>query len=647
MALLKVFSHSNHIASLELIEGNEYIIGRQSDVDLVLRDTTLSRKHLRVFYDMHWQVEVLSKYSELEFDGEKLKHLDLDSDKEFLIQSYQFVFVMQEEAEQDPAANFEEAESPSAAIDDNAYANADVINDDDTNVDSLEVSPYVNISNDLDDFEPKKLNGKEWCIGRSAECEIQIEDKQASRKHCMITRNHHEFFVRDLGSSNGTFLNEKKMKPNKIAPLVSGDVIQIGKHSITFELINEEIAKEIQKFPEAVAPPNPFAVPNPSVNIPTNHGNAAAIRVDNKLKTNNQLNDKKKLIYAAIATVVILAAMFYKPTDTTSKVSKDPGQSEAKQSAFEALSTENQQLVLRFYDNAYRYYIQGDYQKSLNETQKIHRLLPEEGYLDLSVDKDSKKLEKLAKAAIKIQAEKDEIRRMQEEQRKLKEQVAAMVDYCDKQAKPGTSVEQAHNCLAKVYELDPENVGAKRIIQRLEQEAEQRMQAQRNRAAYQQQVNKGKNLFNRALQLEKKDKILDAISAYDRHLASSYPDPSNLKKTSAAKKKKLSINLKKRVDTLTRRAEADYEAKNFRGSIMNLNKALQLDPSTQEAKDLLAKVTRELNKDMKSLYSDSVLEESLGNIETAKSLWKKIKDTDVPSGNYYQKAKSKLKKYGD
>ena len=50
---------------------------------------------------------------------------------------------------------------------------------------------------------------------------------------------------------------------------------------------------------------------------------------------------------------------------------------------------------------------------------------------------------------------------------------------------------------------------------------------------------------------------------------------------------------------------------------------------------------------MKSIYEDSILEESLGNVEAAKEKWKKIMQNDLEFDDYYKKAKRKLKKYGE
>jgi hypothetical protein len=49
---------------------------------------------------------------------------------------------------------------------------------------------------------------------------------------------------------------------------------------------------------------------------------------------------------------------------------------------------------------------------------------------------------------------------------------------------------------------------------------------------------------------------------------------------------------------------------------------------------------------MKTIYQDSVLEESLGNVDSAKEKWKKIIQEDLSFDDYTTKAKLKLQKYG-
>jgi hypothetical protein len=49
---------------------------------------------------------------------------------------------------------------------------------------------------------------------------------------------------------------------------------------------------------------------------------------------------------------------------------------------------------------------------------------------------------------------------------------------------------------------------------------------------------------------------------------------------------------------------------------------------------------------MKNIYEDSVLEESLGNVDSAKEKWRRIMKEDLDFDEYTAKAKSKLQKYG-
>jgi len=68
-------------------------------------------------------------------------------------------------------------------------------------------------------------------IGRSPECDITIDDGQASRRHCSVVKLQSGYEVADLGSTNGTLVNSTLVKKKK---LVHGDVIRIGAQEIAF-----------------------------------------------------------------------------------------------------------------------------------------------------------------------------------------------------------------------------------------------------------------------------------------------------------------------------------------------------------------------------------------------------------------------------
>jgi hypothetical protein len=62
-------------------------------------------------------------------------------------------------------------------------------------------------------------------LGRG-EVEIRLDDPFASSRHARITRDGHVVVIEDLGSTNGTYLNEEPL--NGPQPLHPGDRIRIG-----------------------------------------------------------------------------------------------------------------------------------------------------------------------------------------------------------------------------------------------------------------------------------------------------------------------------------------------------------------------------------------------------------------------------------
>ena len=68
-------------------------------------------------------------------------------------------------------------------------------------------------------------------LGRNPDCDICVPNLDASRNHAQILRVQDEFFLEDLHSTNGTFLNNQPVHNREI--IVQGDRIRVG--SITFE----------------------------------------------------------------------------------------------------------------------------------------------------------------------------------------------------------------------------------------------------------------------------------------------------------------------------------------------------------------------------------------------------------------------------
>jgi pSer/pThr/pTyr-binding forkhead associated (FHA) protein len=89
-------------------------------------------------------------------------------------------------------------------------------------------------------------------IGRQSDCDVALTlSRKISRKHCCIAQVDNKFVVRDLGSTNGVFLNGTRIK--KEATLSIGDDLMIG--DVHFRVQNE--AKVISK-PKSRVPDQPI-----------------------------------------------------------------------------------------------------------------------------------------------------------------------------------------------------------------------------------------------------------------------------------------------------------------------------------------------------------------------------------------------------
>ena len=69
-------------------------------------------------------------------------------------------------------------------------------------------------------------------IGRHPESNIFFADTTVSRRHAEVTLSGNEVKVTDVGSLNGTYLNQRQIDSSQ--QLVPGDVLQIGKFKLVY-----------------------------------------------------------------------------------------------------------------------------------------------------------------------------------------------------------------------------------------------------------------------------------------------------------------------------------------------------------------------------------------------------------------------------
>ncbi len=73
-------------------------------------------------------------------------------------------------------------------------------------------------------------------LGRHPECDIQIDSRKISRRHCCIAQVNDYYLVRDLGSTNGVRINGNRVIEGR---LNQGDELTIGSHRYRMTLPDE------------------------------------------------------------------------------------------------------------------------------------------------------------------------------------------------------------------------------------------------------------------------------------------------------------------------------------------------------------------------------------------------------------------------
>lgn len=95
-------------------------------------------------------------------------------------------------------------------------------------------------------------------IGRSPTNEVSIPDPEISRKHARLVRQGSDYAIEDLGSTNGTFVNTRRIVG--LASLHDGDIIEFGE---SIRLLYEA-ESTLPVEPVLAQPPQPRPAPRPA-----------------------------------------------------------------------------------------------------------------------------------------------------------------------------------------------------------------------------------------------------------------------------------------------------------------------------------------------------------------------------------------------
>jgi diguanylate cyclase (GGDEF)-like protein len=69
------------------------------------------------------------------------------------------------------------------------------------------------------------LDKDEFVVGRGSDCDIQVDRDSVSRRHAKIYKNGESWMIQDLGSTNGSYVNDSQIDDS---PIRDGDLLKIG-----------------------------------------------------------------------------------------------------------------------------------------------------------------------------------------------------------------------------------------------------------------------------------------------------------------------------------------------------------------------------------------------------------------------------------
>ncbi len=201
-------------------------IGREADNDIVLESSSCSRYHAEIRCTAGvYSILDCGSTNGIKIDGLKVTEAVLDNGSAATLGEYEFTFSIPPQVS-----------APTVLL----------------NVSELGITApapkapevlYLHFGARDKERSVKIASGVEYMLGRSPGSDVVIDDTLCSGRHALIFSRDVGFFIRDLESANGTFLNAQKIGETRFA---SGDLILLGDTEISVseqprDVIDEDI----------------------------------------------------------------------------------------------------------------------------------------------------------------------------------------------------------------------------------------------------------------------------------------------------------------------------------------------------------------------------------------------------------------------
>lgn len=537
----------------------------------------------------------------------------------------------------------------------------------------------------VENFEVQK---NEVSIGRGSNCDVVLGDKKASRKHAVVRRAGAVFVIRDLGSANGTYLNGEQITEKEIQ---GGDMIRIGDTEFVFRAVSKayeaqqgdllsvpSVEQSTGKTPQVEMPSQASGVAY-AMNPASSNGGGGGGTIANYMSgaealaaqasivnqqaaaqgipgiapnmaaaapPNKSLLAKFRKLSPVTRYAIMLFVMlfFYYGSEEMDKQNAKNGRSPAsakapndpENAAFNALAPEKRQFVLNTYQLAFDLYTQEKYEEALYEIRKVLQVLPS-GY------KQAKDIESYAQKAIEQLAEQAERRKRQENEEKVRAEVASLVAQAQDLVDKGNYAD-ARNVFSQILEKDPENPVVQRLKSEIDEKEEQARveeEAKKEKLAKKELMQK---LLNDGHTLLREKKYYAAIDRMADAPTIGYQDEAMLHEVHNIVKEAKRLLLEDTKPFLDE-AQAALTSGNLPKARDAFLKALKVDYKNAQAKAGLEGVRKTLFEKARRIYTEGLIAESISNYKEARAKFGRCLEVAMPDDIYHGRCERKYKRY--
>ncbi len=633
------YKKQKEVLGTHTLEKDLFTIGRDSQNSLMIADPHISRTHAKI----EWKegklfLTRLSPTGKLIFDGKNIERQEISlalgpisfeippysftlstEDSEEALPSEPFPFIMSEEPPEEAFQQVIEEKKPA----------------EETKITTRPIKAKLIILQGVSPHLQYDLLGGDIILGRDAECDIPLDDSKVSRDHAHIYVKNNTYYLKDSGSTNGTSLNHQKIETEM--PLSSSDQIQLGDCILQFALVDEafELVPVSVLSPDATQSgmlPPPWEPKAPSYRM------------------------KQRKLFFALGSLILLVGLFLlieqkqkpkAPQERTLAQAQESKTESISKSRLEetpdelaSLTQVDREYVLAKMQEAKDYYKNRQYEKAQVVAQEALRIAPHyKPALDLNV---------IIRQTFEDQSLEAQKREAQREEKKLEEDIqyhlSVALDYFNRQ-----QWEKALEEYDKILELQPDLEEAQKRREIVQEKLSGKSPAseEKPKVASQKPPSHNKQaekLLAQGSKLAQEGKMQEALDTWRKVL-----HMEGIQSQYYAKAEQFITFTKEQMEQkylpLITQAKVLMESKEYLKAKEILDGILKEYPTHIEAKALLEKTLFSLHGLAKKEYTEAIIDENVGRVDSAKEKFKWIVDRIPASDEYHQKAQNKLKKY--